>query len=114
MELAKSALDEFNQKWGKSYRKVVDSWCCDNQLFTYFLFPESIRKCIYTTNWIERFNKEVRRLIKTKDSLPNEEACSKLVYYKVIHYNESWSTKKLRGFATAYDDLQEMFNLKYS
>lgn len=112
--LAQNALDELNLKWGKSYRKVVDSWCYDDQLFTYYQFPESIRKCIYTTNWIERFNKEVRRLTKTKDSLPTEDACSKLVYYKVIQYNETWSTKKLRGFAIAYDDLQEMFTLKYS
>lgn len=63
---------------------------------------ESIRKCIYATNWIERFNKEVRRLTKTKDSLPTEDVCSKLVY-KIIQYNETWSTKKLRGFTMAYD-----------
>ena len=38
--------------------------------------------------------KEVRRLTKTKDILPNEDACSKLVYYKIVHqYNEIWSTK---------------------
>jgi len=59
--------------------------------------------------------KEVRRLTKTKDILPNEDACSKLVYYKIVHqYNEIWSTKKLKAFAMVYDDLQEMFNLKYS
>ena len=69
---------------------------------------------VSTTNWIERFNKEVRRLIKTKDSLPTEDACSKLVYYKVISYNESWSSKKLRGFSSSYDTLQEMFTERYS
>lgn len=58
-----------------------------------------MRKSIYTTNWIERFNKEVCRLVKTKDSLPTEDAWSNLVYYKMISYNESWSTRKLRGFA---------------
>ena len=73
-----------------------------------------MRKSIYTTNWIERFNKEVRRLVKTKDALPTEDACSILVYYKVIFYNESWSTRKLRGFACSSDVIQDMFNERYS
>ena len=89
------------------YREVLD-------LFTYYKYPVSMRKSIYTTNWIERFNKEVRRLIKTKDSLPTEDACSKLVYYKVSAYNESWSTRKLKGFACSYDVLQDMFTERYS
>ena len=111
---ALDALDNLYGKWKKSYPRIVESWYQDEGLLTYFDYPESIRKSIYTTNWIERFNKEVRRLIKTKDSLPNEEACSKLIYYKVAHYNEKWSSKKLRGFDMAYDELQELFLRKYS
>lgn len=88
-ESAHLALDEFAQICSRMYRKVVDSWCNDDNLFTYFKYPESIRKSIYTTNWIERFNKEVRRLIKTKDSLPTEDSCSKLVYFKIIQYNQT-------------------------
>ena len=110
----KVALDDFSTKWSKSYKRLVESWLKDEDLFTYYKYPVSIRKSIYTTNWIERFNKEVRRLIKTKDSLPTEDACSKLVYYKVISYNESWSSKKLRGFSSSYDALQDMFAERYS
>ena len=110
----KVALDDLSTKWSKSYKRLVESWLNDEDLFTYYKYPVSIRKSIYTTNWIERFNKEVRRLIKTKDSLPTEDACSKLVYYKVISYNESWSSKKLRGFSSSYDTLQDMFTERYS
>ena len=110
----KSTLDDFSTKWSKSYKRLVESWLNDEDLFTYYKYPVSIRKSIYTTNWIERFNKEVRRLIKTKDSLPTEDACSKLVYYKVISYNECWSSKKLRGFSSSYDALQDMFTERYS
>lgn len=114
LDVAKMALDDLVMKWGKIYPRVVDSWIKSDHLFTYFNYPESIRKAIYTTNWIERFNKEVRRVTKTKDSFPNEEACEKLIYFKVTAYNSTWASKKLRGFLTAYDDLQEMFQQRYS
>ena len=110
----KAALDDFSTKWSKSYKRLVESWLNDEDLFTYYKYPVAIRKSIYTTNWIERFNKEVRRLIKTKDSLPTEDACSKLVYYKVSAYNESWSTRKLKGFSSSCDALQDMFTERYS
>lgn len=60
-------LDEFSIKWGKLYPKVVDSWNNNSSLFTYYSYPLAIRKAIYTTNWIERFNKEARRLTKIKN-----------------------------------------------
>ncbi len=106
-------LDEFSTKWRKSYPKVVDSWNNTSNLFTYYDYPQAIRKAIYTTNWIERFNKEVRRLTKTKNSFPNEDALSKIVYFKVIQSNSKWSTRKMKGFVQAHDELQEMFLEKY-
>ena len=110
---ALSMLDEFSVKWRKRYPKVVISWNETSSLFTYYDYPVFIRKSIYTTNWIERFNKSVRRLTKTKESLPNENALSKLIYYKVTQHNENWSTRKLKGFAQAYDDLQMKFSERY-
>lgn len=62
----KAALDDFSSKWSKSYKHLIESWLNDEDLFTYYKYPVSMRKSIYTTNWIERFNKEVRRLNKTK------------------------------------------------
>ncbi len=106
-------LDEFSTKWRKSYPKVVDSWNNTSNLFTYYDYPQAIRKAIYTTNWIERFNKEVRRLTKTKNSFPNEDALSKIVYFKVIQSNSKWSTRKMKGFVQAHDEFQEMFLEKY-
>lgn len=110
---ALSMLDEFSVKWRKRYPKVVISWNETTSLFTYFDYPVFIRKSIYTTNWIERFNKSVRRLTKRKDSFPNENALSKLIYYKVTQHNSDWSTRKLKGFAQAYDDLQMKFSERY-
>jgi putative transposase len=80
---------------------------------TYYDYPQAIRKAIYTTNWIERFNKEARRLTKTKNSFPNEDALSKILYFKIIQSNSKWSTRKMKGFVQAHDELQELFLKKY-
>jgi transposase-like protein len=110
---AMNMLDEFSTKWGKIYPKVVDSWNNTSSLFTYYDYPQAIRKAIYTTNWIERFNKEARRLTKTKNSFPNEDALSKILYFKIVQSNSKWSTRKMKGFVQAHDELQEIFLKKY-
>lgn len=110
---AMTMLDEFSTKWGKLYPKVVDSWNNNSSLFTYYSYPLAIRKVIYTTNWIERFNKEARRLTKIKNSFPTEDSLSKIIYFKVIDCNSKWSTRKMKGFAQAHEELQNMFLEKY-
>jgi len=48
-------LDEFNTKWPKIYSRVVSDWNNSvDTLLSYYNYPNSIRKCIYTINWIER------------------------------------------------------------
>ena len=106
-------LDEFSIKWVKLYPKVVDSWNNNSSLFTYYSYPLAIRKAIYTTHWIERFNKEAPRLTKIKNSFPTEDSLSKIIYFKVIDCNSKWSTRKMKGFAQAHEELQNMFLEKY-
>lgn len=106
-------LAEFSTKWGKLYPKIVDSWNNNSNLFTYYDYPLAIRKAIYTTNWIERFNKEARRLTKIKDSFPTEDSLSKIIYFKVIDCNSKCSARKMKGFAQAHEELQNMFLEKY-
>lgn len=106
-------LDDFSAKWSGIYPKVVSDWNDNiNTLLTYN-YPTSIRKYIYTTKWIERANKELKRRLKTKDSLPTIDAVEKIIYMQVISYNQKWSHRKMRGFATAYNDLMDMFKERY-
>jgi len=47
-------LDEFSTKWSKVYPRVISDWNNNiDTLLTFYKYPTSIRKCIYTTNWIE-------------------------------------------------------------
>ena len=49
-------------------------------LFTYFQYPESIRRSLHSSNIIERMNREIRRRIKVIDSLPGESVAMKIIY----------------------------------
>ena len=49
-------------------------------LFTYFQYPESIRRSLHSSNIIERMNREIRRRIKVLDSLPGESVAMKIIY----------------------------------
>jgi putative transposase len=68
---------------------------------------------IYATNIIERTMKEIKKRTKTMNSLPSEQAAEKIVYLQVTDYNQRWAERKLRGFASAYQPLQEMFETRY-
>ncbi len=107
-------FEKFKEKWERIYPKQLGSWEKDLKvLLTFMEYPESIRNVIYTTNWIERTNKEFKKRFKTMNSLPNENAVEKIVYLIVQEYNNRWSERKLKGFSMAYNKLQEMFEKRY-
>lgn len=66
-DLALVALDDLEEKWGKKYPASIASWRNNwYQLSTYFKYPCEIRKLIYTTNSIENFNRQLRKVTKSK------------------------------------------------
>ncbi len=82
---AEYMLNEFTVKWKDKYPGAVTNLNRNSDyLFTYYNYPESIRKSIRSTNIIEKMNKEFRRRIKIIDSLPTEESARKIIYLRVI------------------------------
>lgn len=113
-EEAEKALKETKKKWQKSYSRELETWDTDLPvLMTFLKYPKEIQKYIYTTNMIERTNKEVRKRLKTMNSLPNIEAAEKIVYLTAKDYNERWATRKLSGFDLARDEIAKMFEKRY-
>lgn len=111
---AEEALKEVKRKWSKTYQKELDSWEEDFPVLMAFLsYSPYVRKYFYTTNIIERLNKEVRKRLKTMNSLPNMEAAEKIVYLTAIQYNEKWTTRKLSGFELARASIEKKFKEKY-
>jgi transposase-like protein len=74
-------LDLFAEKWRKKYRHIGNlAYNEMNELyFTYTKYHPKIRRMIYTTNWIERLNKEFRRTFKIRNSMPNFESALTLL-----------------------------------
>ncbi len=111
---AEQALNNFSLKWDKIYTRLAQSWFEDkDELFAFYKYPDSIQKSIYTTNWIERANKEIRKRLKTMNSLPNEKAAEKILYLKILDYNSKWSERRLKGFLAARDKLIQLFEERY-
>lgn len=80
-EQAEKALVSFGEKWNKKYPRVVDSWKNNwDRLSNFYKYPKEIRKMIYTTNIIEGFHAQLRKVTKTKRVFSNDMALLKLLY----------------------------------
>lgn len=91
-ELALENLDQLEEKWGKKYPSSIASWRNNwPQLSTYFKYPEEIRKIIYTTNAIENFNRQLRKVTKAKTILPTDDALFKILYLAMCDITEKWT-----------------------
>jgi putative transposase len=113
-EEAQAALLELKDKWKKTYKRELESWENDLPvLLTFFKYPKDVQPYLYTTNLIERLNREVRKRLKTMDSLPNIEAAEKIIYLNVTDYNDRWARRKLSGFGLAKEEIQDMFDNRY-
>jgi putative transposase len=55
-------------------------------------FPEAHRRCIRTTNGLERFNQEIKRRVKVVRIFPNPEACLRLLIAMAVEQSEKWVT----------------------
>ena len=91
-ELALVVLDEFEQNWGNKYPMTVRSWREHwDELATMFKYPEQIRRIIYTTNAIENFNRQLRKVTKTKSAFVSDDTLMKLLYLVTIQITEKWT-----------------------
>ena len=101
-------------QWSKKYpRQIYNLEKKVNYLFTYFSYPQSVRRSLHSNNIIERMNKEVRRRIKVIDSLPTEDSALKIVYLRVAELNEKYSHRVLNTYFKSRDELNSMFSTRY-
>jgi len=91
-ELAEDELLKLDEKWGKKYPIVLQSWQNKwENLSYYFKYPKEIRKIMYTTNIIESVHRQFRKLTKTKGAFPNENSLLKLLYMGIENAKEKWT-----------------------
>lgn len=91
-EIALTELDAFEEKWQSKYPKIAKSWK-DNwaNLSAYFKYPDAIRKLIYTTNTIEGFNRQLRKVTKSKTIFPSDDSLMKMLYLATVDITKKWT-----------------------
>jgi len=93
-EAALENLDSLEENWGKKYPSSIASWRNNwPQLSTYFKYPPEIRKLIYTTNSIENFNRQLRKVTKTRTIFPTDDALFKILYLAMMDITKKWTGK---------------------
>ena len=94
-ESAMSALDDFAGVWDSKYPKISKSWY-DNwaNLSTYFKFPQELRKLIYTTNTIEGFNRQLKKVTKAKSVFPTDDSLFKMLYLAMKDITKKWTGRR--------------------
>ena len=108
-EVAEDQLDAFEDKWGKKYPNVTKSWRNNwHKLSTFFKYTSEVRRLIYTTNTIEGFHRQIRKVTKTKGAFTSDMALLKLVYLASERIAEKW-TKPLPGWGLTFQQLSIMF-----
>lgn len=78
--------------WGDKYPNAIKSWE-DNwdNLITFFVFPDYIRRIMYTTNAIESLNSQFRKVTKTKLIFPSDESLMKMLYLATEKVSKKWN-----------------------
>ena len=83
--ILEGALDqELDEELGYS----KDNWA---NLSTYFKYPEAVRRLIYTTNMMEGFNRQLRKVTKSKTVFPSDDSLLKMLYLAMIDITKKWT-----------------------
>ena len=106
------ALDEMAKlkaKWEKKYPMVIGSWERNwPKLSTYFKYPASIRRLIYTTNTIEGYHRQIRKVTKNKGVFTSDMALLKLIYLATDRISQKW-TMPLQSWGATATQLKIIF-----
>ena len=103
-------LERFAEKWDAKYPMISESWAEHWERVVPFLaFPPDVRRAVYTTNTIEALNRQIRKIIKTRGSFPNEDSARKLLYLAITRAQQRWRhtynwSSALRAFRIHFGD----------
>ena len=71
----------------KSWR---NNW---TEISTFFRYPEEIRKLIYTTNIIESYHRQLRKVTKSKSVFTTDDALLKMLYLATMDVTRKWTMR---------------------
>jgi len=106
---ALNALEEFEKKWKAKNPKIAISWQTNwAKLSTYFKYPQEVRTLIYTTNSIENFNRQLRKVTKAKTIFPTDDSLLKMLYLAMMDITKKWTGRR-RDWGIIHSQLEIYF-----
>lgn len=112
-EAAEANLQRLGEQWNDKYAIAVRSW--ENhwdELSTFFDYPAEIRRMIYTTNSIEGYNRQLRKVTKNKASFPTTQAVRKLLFLANVDITKKW-TRPIVNWALILNQLAIRFEDRF-
>ncbi|BDI34095.1 IS256 family transposase [Capsulimonas corticalis] len=92
--LALVALGRFEQEWGKTYPLAVAPWRRNwAELSTFFGFAPELRKVMYTTNMIEGYNRQLRKVTKGKSVFPTDQSLLNMLFLVTRDVQRKWTMR---------------------
>lgn len=102
-------LEKLEEKWGKKYPYAIKSWEMNwDVLSPFFKYPSDIRRIMYTTNIIEGFHRQLRKVTKTKSIFPSDQSLEKMLYLASQNVMKKW-TQRYRGWDQILNQLMIFF-----
>ena len=90
-EQAEKGLALLEEQWGSKYPALLKSWFNNwDRLSNYFKYPKEIRRIIYTTNIIESFHSQLRKVTKSKRVFSSDMSLFKLLYLVQGNLKKDW------------------------
>lgn len=100
-EIAMVNLETMMESW-KKYSVILENWLDKwDSLSTYFCYGCQIRRLIYTTNTIEGFNRQLRKVTKTRAVFPTDDSLKKALYLSTRDIIKKW-TMPYRAWGETY------------
>ena len=89
------ALENFSEAWDTKYPSITLSWKANQEnLSPYFKYPEELHRLIYTTNAIEGFTRQLRKVTKAKSVFPTDDCLLKMLYLAMMDITKKWTGRR--------------------
>ena len=94
-QAALDALAAFEERRDRKYPKISQSWRASRaNLSTCFKYPQEVRRLICTTNAIEGFNRQLRKVTRAKSVFPADDSLLKMLYLAMMDIRKKWTGRR--------------------
>ena len=108
-EIALKEYDELDRKWRDKYPIALKAWDSNlNSLSLIYKYPEEIRRILYATNTLEKYNNKLKKIIKDTYEMSSNGEISEKIYCEVIGLTYKWK-QPIRGWVEVLSKLSMIF-----